>query len=87
MAAQAANIAALAAFDAILEQIGFPQQQRDAIIETTSCRNVAMLGLLMADQISKMCKRLESHTINPIVITTVQEQLLLGLRFWVANNQ
>jgi hypothetical protein len=34
-----------------------------------------------------MCKRLESRTVNPIVITTVQEQLLLGLRFWVANNQ
>lgn len=86
-AAQAANIAALAAFDAVLERIGFQQQQRDAIISTTGCRNIAMLGLLTADQISKMCKRLESRAINPIVITTVQEQLLLGLRFWVANNQ
>lgn len=87
MAAQAANLAALAAFDAVLERIGFTQPQRDAIIETTGCRNVAMLGLLAADQISKMCKRLESRTVNPIVITTVQEQLLLGLRFWVSNNQ
>jgi hypothetical protein len=46
-----------------------------------------MLGLLTIDQISKICKRLESRTVDPIRITMVQEQLLLGLRFWVANNQ
>jgi hypothetical protein len=87
MAAQGAILAALAAFDAVLEQIGFMQLQRDVIIKTTGCRNIAMLGLLAADQISKMCKRLESQTVNPIIITMVQDQLLLGLRFWAVNNQ
>jgi hypothetical protein len=43
MAAQAANLAALAAFDAVLERIGFMQLQHDAIIETTGCHNIAML--------------------------------------------
>jgi hypothetical protein len=46
-----------------------------------------MLGLLTIDQIRKTCKRLVSRTVDPIRITMVQEQLLLGLRFWVANNQ
>jgi hypothetical protein len=87
MAAQAANLAALAAFSTVLDRIGYTQQQSDTIIETTGWRNIAMLGLLTIDQISKICKRLESRTVDPIRITMVQEQLLLKLRFWVANNQ
>jgi hypothetical protein len=87
MAAKAANLAALTAFSTVLDRIGFTQQQSDAIIKTTGWRNIAMLGLLTIDQIRKTCKRLVSRTVDPIRITMVQEQLLLGLRFWVANNQ
>jgi hypothetical protein len=60
----------LAEFSTALERIGFEQEQRDAIIETNGCRNMAMLGLLSADQISKLCKRLDSRQVNPIRITT-----------------
>jgi hypothetical protein len=72
MAAQATNLAALAAFH---------------VISGMNRISPTVLGLLTTDQISKMCKRLESPTVNPIVITTVQEQLLLDLHFWVANSQ
>jgi hypothetical protein len=87
MAAQAINLVALTTFTDVLDRIGFTQQQREVIIEATGCRNIAMLGLLTTDQISKMCKRLESRTVDPVIISTVQEQLLLGLRYWVENNQ
>jgi hypothetical protein len=60
MAARAINLAALTAFRDVLERISFTQQQSEAIIEATGCRNIAMLVLLTTDQISKMCKRLES---------------------------
>ena len=83
----AANAQALANFDNILSRIGFNQPQRDAIMDTSGCRNVAMIGLLTATQITKLCKRIASRPINPVEITTVQEQLLLGLRYWVANKQ
>jgi hypothetical protein len=46
-----------------------------------------MMGLLSADQVSKTCKRIATRAINPIQINTVQEQLLLGLRFWVTQRQ
>jgi hypothetical protein len=74
-------------FDAILLRLGFVLEQRSAIIETSGCFNVAMIGLLTADQISKMCKRIESRALNPVVITTVQEQFLLSLRHWVVHKQ
>jgi hypothetical protein len=83
----AAAVAALADFDAVLSRIGFNQPQRDAIIEASGCQNVAMIGLLTADQVSKMCKHIENQPVNPLVITTVQEQLLLSLRYWVASKQ
>jgi hypothetical protein len=83
----AANAQALADFDNILTKIGFSQQQCDVIIEASGCHNLAMIGLLIATQITKMCKWIESHAINPLVIMTVQEQLLLGLQYWVANKQ
>jgi hypothetical protein len=34
-----------------------------------------------------MCKRIETHANNPIVINTIQEQLLLSMRFWVIQRQ
>jgi uncharacterized membrane-anchored protein len=67
----------LVTLDYTLNRIGFNQQQRDAIIETRACRHVAMIGLLSAEQVSKFFKRIETRMANPLVITTVQEQLLL----------
>jgi hypothetical protein len=72
---------------AVLTRIGFGQPQRDAIIDMSGCRNIAMMGLLTMDQVAKMCKRIETCAVNPLPITTVQEQLLLALRFWVASRQ
>jgi len=48
---------------------------------------MAMLGLLSATQVSKICKQTETRPINPIRINTVQEQLLLAMRFWVIERQ
>jgi len=47
----------------------------------------AMLGLLTADDISKMCKTFRTRAVNPINVTIIQEQLLLAVRFWVTNRQ
>jgi hypothetical protein len=76
-----------AEFDAILIRIGFSPAQREAVIDTSGCINVAMIGLLTTDQITKMCKRIESRAANLIIITTMQEQFLLSLRHWVVNKQ
>jgi len=77
----------LAAFQALLLRIGLTQAQVDAICEATGCVNIAMVGLLSADQISRTCKRIGTRAENPILINTVQEQLLLALRFWVVSKQ
>jgi hypothetical protein len=37
--------------------------------------------LLTADQVSKICKRINTRPVNPIEINTIQEQLLLAMRF------
>jgi hypothetical protein len=58
--ATAINVAS-AQFDEVLQQMGFDQTQQDAIINSSGCMNIAMLGLLSADQLSKMYKWLESH--------------------------
>jgi ethanolamine utilization protein EutA (predicted chaperonin) len=72
-----AAAAALAEFDAAMARIGFAQAQRDAIIESSGCRNMAMIRLLTADQVSKICKRISTRADNPIPIKTIQEQFLL----------
>ena len=77
----------LAAFQALLLRIRLTQAQVDAICEATGCVNIAMVGLLSADQISRACKRIGTRAENPILINTVQEQLLLALRFWVVSKQ
>jgi hypothetical protein len=46
-----------------------------------------MLGLLTATQVSKLCKRIEEQAINPICISTIQEQFLLAMRSWVIQRQ
>jgi hypothetical protein len=59
---------ALTSFNAALERIGLGQGQRNAIIETSGCCNIAMIGLLSADQVSKICKRINTRPVNPIEI-------------------
>jgi hypothetical protein len=71
MAAQAINLAVLAAFQDVLDHIGFTQRQSEAIIEATGCRNIAMLSLSTVDQISKMYKRLESCMVDPVMRETL----------------
>jgi hypothetical protein len=70
---------ALASFNAALERIGLGQGQCNAIIETSGCRNIMMIGLLTADQVSKICKRINTRPVNPIEINMIQEQLLLAI--------
>jgi len=74
-------------FLAASARIGFDQAQQDAIIETSGCTNIAMLGLLSATQVSKICKRIETRLVNLVRVNTVQEQLLLAMRFWVTQHQ
>jgi len=74
-------------FVAALDRIGFEPEQRNAIIQTSGCINMAMLGLLTSSQVSKLCKRIETRAVNPIHINTIQEQLLLAMRSWVINRQ
>jgi len=77
----------LASFQAVLLRIGLTQGQVDAFCNVSGCINIAMMGLLSADQVLKTCKRIATRTVNPIQINTVQEQLLLGLCFWVTQRQ
>jgi len=78
---------ALAEFDAALRRIGLEQAQREAIIETSGCMNIAMLALLSVNQLSIVCKRLETRALNPISISTLQEKLLLAMRYWIIGKQ
>jgi hypothetical protein len=75
-------------FEDTLMRIGFGLPERMAIIEMSGCLNIAMLGLLTIDQVSKVCKCIEMHQVSLLLaITTLQEQLLLTLCFWVTNRQ
>ncbi len=71
---------ALADFCDALNRIGFLAAEQDAIIDFTGCTNMAMLGLLLEEDISKMCKTLRTRA-NPVPLTLLQEKLLLGLCF------
>jgi hypothetical protein len=74
-------------FRAALNRIGFTPMEQEAIIEYTGCRNIAMLGLLSEDDITRMCKALRTRAIAPISLTILQEKLLLGVRFWISYWQ
>ena len=70
-----------------LNRIGFNPAEQGAIIEYTGCRNLATIGLLSEEDITRMCKAFRTRPIAPIAITVLQEKLLLGVQFWVANRQ
>jgi hypothetical protein len=74
-------------FRAALNRIGFTPDEQTAIVEYTGCRNIAMLGLLAEEDITRMCKAFRASMIAPIPLTVLQEKLLLGLRFWISSRQ
>jgi hypothetical protein len=45
--------------------------ERDAFIQASSCTNAAMMGLLSPDQVSRICKRLSTRTVDPITLTAI----------------
>jgi riboflavin synthase len=87
MADQQAAQAAQVAFMAALGRIGFAPVAQQEIIAYTGCANIAMLGLMTPEDISKICKVFRTHAVNPLQVMVVQEQLLLAVRFWVSNRQ
>jgi hypothetical protein len=87
MADQQAAQAAQVAFMAALGRIGFAPAAQQEIIAYTGCANIAMLGLMTPEDISKICKVFRTHAVNPLQVMVVQEQLLLAVRFWVSNRQ
>lgn len=86
-AAQQQVQAAQLAFAAALGRIGFAPDVQQEIMACTGCNNIAMLGLVTPEDISKMCKAFCTRAVNPIQITVIQEQLLLAIRFWVTHCQ
>jgi hypothetical protein len=75
------------AFENALARIGFGPEERREFIASSGCTNIAMMGLLPAEQVNRICKRLGTRAANPITLSAIQEQLLLAVRFWVANLQ
>jgi hypothetical protein len=49
--------------------------------------NVALLGLVMADQIKQVCKLIQEGPVNPVLINMMQQQILLAFHYWVVNRQ
>ena len=74
-------------FENALAHIGFGLNEQNAFIQASSCVNVAMMGLLSSEQISRICKHLATRAVDPIPLPAMQEQLLLALHFWVAKQQ
>lgn len=70
-----------------LTHLGFTAEQQKAFMQQTGCTNVTMLGLLAVEQVFKVCKEIQNRTINPILVSTIQEQLLLALHYGVTNKQ
>jgi hypothetical protein len=75
------------AFENALARTGFGPDERQAFIVSSGCINIAMIGLLPADQISRICKQISTRAANPITISAIQKQLLQAMQFWVANLQ
>ncbi len=77
---------AQAAFQTALNRIGFSQAAQ-AAVTAQGFVNVALLGLVTADQIKQVCKLIREDPNNPVTINMLQQQMLLALRFWVVNRQ
>jgi hypothetical protein len=46
-----------------------------------------MLGLQSEEDIIRMCKAFHARPNAPILLTVLQEKLLLGIRFWISSQQ
>ena len=77
----------MADFRDALNHNGFLPAEQQAIIDFTGCTYLAMLGLLLEEAIIKMCKTFQTRPINPVLLTLLQEKLLLGLQFWITCCQ
>jgi hypothetical protein len=77
---------AQAAFQAALGRIGFSAAAQAAVV-SQGFVNVALLGLMTADQVKQFCKLIREDPVNPIPINMLQQQMLLAFRFWVMNRQ
>ncbi len=60
----------------------FPAWQK-WLSTSSGCTSTVMIGLLLSDQIKRVCKRIN----DTIPLSALQEQLILALRFWVVNKQ
>jgi len=79
--------AALDAFRAALNHCGFDQAAQDAVVAISGIAHIAMLGILAAADIACICKVIRTQSVDPVMITVMQEQLLQGMRYWVTNCQ
>ncbi len=77
---------AQAAFQTALNRIGFSQAAQ-AAVTAQGFVNVALLGLVTADQIKQVCKLIREDPNNPVTFNMLQQQMLLAFRFWVVNRQ
>jgi hypothetical protein len=77
---------AQAALQAALGRIGFSAAAQAAVV-SQGFVNVALLGLMTADQVKQVCKLIREDPVNPVPINMLQQQMLLAFRFWVVNRQ
>jgi hypothetical protein len=74
-------------FENALARVGFSPIEHQGFIEASGCINIAMLGLLSPEQVSRIFKRLAIRAVNPIPTSAIQEQLMLAIHFWVVGQQ
>lgn len=79
----AATTLSLTEFQGALSRVVFSIAQKVAIVDASGGHNIAMLGLLAGELISRLCCWIETYTVNPLAITTIQQQLLLVMHYWV----
>lgn len=74
-------------FHTALNHISLTSDEQTAIADYLNCHNIAMLGLLSEEDIIRMCKAFHARPNAPILLTVLQEKLLLGIRFWISSQQ
>jgi hypothetical protein len=78
---------ALITLHVALGKCGLDQAAQESVIAIGGMVHIAMFGMLAAADIARICKVMHTQTVDPIMITVMQEQLLQGMRFWVTNRQ
>ncbi len=64
-------------FRAALNHVGFTPDGQIAIIEYTGCRNLAMLGLLSEDDLTRMCKAFRMRSVAPIPLSVFTGKVIV----------